>query len=121
AGRGSGNGDGVIHANEHAGLRGQLQFLAFAHNDVSGAARQADAESARGVAKDGADERAAAGADGPRDNVALDVVLLFDDLPFLHFDVLAAPAVGLTARLLDGDDTHLHRNETALDFDGAKR
>src|SRR5260370_41313936 len=65
-------------------------------------------------------ESPAAGADGGADDVALDVMLFLNDLAFFNFHVLAAFAVGLPARLLDGNDAHLHRDEAAIDFDGTK-
>src|SRR5579863_342723 len=81
-GRGDWDGDGVVHADEHAGLRGELDFFSFARNDVDGTAGEAEAETANNVAEDCADERAAAGADGRADDIALDVVLFLDDLAF---------------------------------------
>src|SRR5713101_2408388 len=72
--------DGVVHANEHARLRRQVEFLALARNNVRGAASQAEAEAARDVAENRADESAAACADGASNDIALDVVLLLDDL-----------------------------------------
>src|SRR5260370_41175956 len=47
-------------------------------------------------------------------------MLFLNDLAFFNFHVLAAFAVGLPARLLDGNDAHLHRDEAAIDFDGTK-
>src|SRR6266436_4897696 len=121
AGRAGGrHGDGVVHADEHSGLRGKLEVLALARDDVRGAAREAEAETAGDVAEDRADEGAAAGADGPADDVALNIMLFLDDLAFFNFHVFAALAFGLPARLLDGDDAHLHGDEAAVDFNGAE-
>src|SRR6267378_4856944 len=121
AGAGYRHGDGVVHANQHSGLRGKFEVLAFARDDVNGAAGKAQAEAAGDVAEDRADESAATGTDSPADDVALDVVLFLNDLAFFNFHVFAALAVGLPARLLDGDDAHLHGDEAAIDFDGAER
>src|SRR5260370_28537041 len=66
-------------------------------------------------------ESPAAGADGGADDVALDVMLFLNHLAFFNFHVLAAFAVGLPARLLDGNDAHLHRDEAAIDFNGPER
>src|SRR5216684_4698711 len=121
AGAGDRDRDGVVHANEHAGLRGKVEVLALARDDVSGAAGKAKAEAARDVTEDRADESAATGADGRANDVALDVMLFLNDLAFFDFHVLAALAIGLPMRLLDGNDAHLHGDEAAVDFDGAER
>src|SRR5260370_37940172 len=121
AGAGDGHGDGVIHANQHSGLWGKFEVLAFARDDVSGAASKAEAETARGMAKHHTNESPAAGADGGADDVALDVVLFLNHLAFFDFYVFAALAVGLPVRLLDGNDAHLHRDEAAIDFNGTTR
>jgi len=73
------------------------------------------------VAEDGANERAAAGADGGAEDVPLEVVLFLNDLAFFDFHIFAALAVGLSVGLLDGDDAHLYGNEAAIHFDGTKR
>src|SRR5207245_11520490 len=99
----------------------QFDFLPLARDDVGSAARESQPEAADDVAEDRANERAPAGSHGGCDDVAPDVLLLFDRLAFFHFHVFAWLAVGLYVRLLDGDDAHLHRNQTAIDFDGAKR
>src|SRR5260370_597235 len=120
AGAGDRHGDGVIHANQHSGLRGKFEVLALARDDVSGAAGKAEAETARGMAEHRANESPAAGADGRADDVALDVVLFLNHLAFFDFYVFAAFAVGLPVRLLDGNDAHLHGDEAAIDFNGTK-
>src|SRR5260370_24996765 len=120
AGVGDRHGKGVIHSNQHSGLRGKFEVFAFARDDVGGAAGKTEAEAARGMAEHGTDESPAAGTDGRADDVALDVMLFLNDLAFFNFHVLAAFAVGLPARLLDGNDAHLHRDEAAIDFDGTK-
>src|SRR5260370_28226063 len=120
AGAGDRHGNGVVHSNEHPGLRGKIEILALARDDVSGAAGEAEAETARDVAEDRAYEGAATGADGRADDVALDVVLFLNDLALFNLHVFAALAFGLPARLLDGDDAHLHGDEAAIDFDGAE-
>src|SRR6266849_4706732 len=91
AGAGDRHRDGVVHANENARLRGKVEVLALARD-----------------AEDRADESAATGADGRAYDVALDVMLFLNDLAFFNFHVLAALAVSLPVRLLDGNDTHLH-------------
>src|SRR6266852_5271057 len=121
AGAGDRDGVGVVHENEHARLRGKVEVLALARDDVSSAAGKAEAEATRDVAEDRADESAATGADGRAYDVALDVMLFLNDLAFFNFHVLAALAVSLPVRLLDGNDTHLHGDEAAIDFDGAER
>src|SRR5882672_2328315 len=78
--------DGVVHANQHSRLRGKFEVLALARDDVNGAASKAQAEAARDVAEDRADESAAAGTDSPADDVAL-VVLFLNDLAFFNFHV----------------------------------
>src|SRR5260370_38791196 len=120
-GAGDRHGDGVIHANQHSGLRRKFEVLALARDDVSGAAGKAEAETARGMAKHHTNESPAAGADGGGDDVALDVVLFLNHLAFFDFYVFAALAVGLPVRLLDGNDAHLHRDEAAIDFNGTTR
>jgi len=50
------NGDGVVHANEHPGLRGNVEVLAFSRDDVNGAAGQTEAEATCDVAEDRANE-----------------------------------------------------------------
>src|SRR5260370_4111648 len=121
AGAGDRQRDGVVHANEHARLRGKVEVLALARDDVSGAAGKAEAEATRDVTEDRTDESAATDTDGRAYDVALDVMLFLNDLTFFNFHVLAALAVGLPMRLLDGNDAHLHGDEAAVDFDGAER
>src|SRR5712692_7880641 len=66
--------DGVVHANEHARLRGKIEVLALARDDIDGAAGKPKAEAARDVTEDRADESAAPGTDGRAYDVALDVM-----------------------------------------------
>src|SRR5712692_5469590 len=120
AGAGDRHGNSVVHSNEHSGLRGKIEVLAFARDDVSGAAGKAEAKAAHDVAEDRADESAATSADGRADNVALDVMLFLNHLAFFNFYIFAALAVDLPVRLLDGNDAHLHGDEAAIDFDGAE-
>src|SRR5258707_3720492 len=121
ASAGYGHVDGFVHVNQYPRLRGKLEVFALAREDVNGVAGKAQAEAARDVAEDRADESAAAGTDSPADDVALDVVLFLNDLAFFNFHVFAALGVRLPARLLDGDDAHPHRDEAAIDLDGAER
>jgi len=102
-------------------LRGKFEVLALARNDVNGAAGEAETEASRDVAEDRADKRAATGAHSRADDVALDVMLFLNNLAFFNFHVFAARAADLPARLLDGDEAHLHGDEAAIDFDGAER
>ena len=121
AGAGHRHGDGVVHSDQHSGLRRKFEVLALARDDIGGTAGQAEAEATRDVAEDRTDERAATGPDGRADNIALDVVLFLNDLSFGHLQIFAALAFGLPARLLDGNDAHLHGDEAAIDFDGPER
>jgi len=50
-----GHRDGAVHADQHAGFCGEVNFFAFARDDINGAARETEAKSANGVAEDGAD------------------------------------------------------------------
>src|SRR3954470_20265610 len=81
-GCGGGPGDGVVHADQHAGVRGDFEFFAFASHDVDGAAGQADAEAADYVAEDHTDQRSSASADGGGESVTFKVVLLLNDSTF---------------------------------------
>src|SRR5260370_36623588 len=47
-------------------------------------------------------------------------MLFLDHLAFFNAHVFAALAVSLSVRLLNGNDAHLHRDDAAIDFDGAK-
>ena len=120
AGAGHRHGDGVVHTDQHSGLRRKFEVLALARDDIGGTAGQAEAEATRDVAEDRTDERAATGPDGRADNIALDVMLFLNDLSFVHFQIFAALAFGLPARLLDGNDAHLHGDEAAINFHGTK-
>src|SRR5438552_6554425 len=80
AGAGHRHGDGVVHSDQHSGLRRKFEVLALARDDIGGTAGQAEAEATRDVAEDRTDERAATGADGRADNIALDVMLFLNDI-----------------------------------------
>src|SRR5258708_39032310 len=79
AGGGDRHGNGVIHSNQHSGLRGKFEVFAFARDDVSGAAGKTEAEAARGMAEHRTGERPAAGTDSRSDDVALAVQLCLND------------------------------------------
>jgi hypothetical protein len=102
-------------------LRGKIEVPTLARDDVNSAAGEAETEAAHDVAEDCTDKRAATGAHSCADDVALDVVLFLNDLAFFNSHVFRSSAAGLPARLLDGDDAHLHGDEAAIDFDGAER
>src|SRR5690349_14698632 len=70
----SGNGDGAIHADEHAGFCGQIHFLALLSHDINRTAGKAESETADGMAEDSADKCAAAATDRSGNNVAFNVV-----------------------------------------------
>src|SRR5260370_8237494 len=89
AGVGDRHGNGVIHSNQHSGLRGKFEVFAFARDDVSGAAGKTEAEAARGMAEHRTDESPPPGTDGRADDVALDVILFLTNLPFFTFHSLA--------------------------------
>src|SRR5437016_13894599 len=95
AGAGHRHGDGVVHSDQHSGLRRKFEVLALARDDIGGTAGQAEAEATRDVAEDRTDERAATGADGRADNIALEVMLFLSALSFVHFRIFATPAYGL--------------------------
>ena len=76
-------------------MRGKFEVLALARDDVNGAAREAETEAARDVAEDRTYKRAATGAHSRADDVALDVMLLLNDLAFFNSHVFAARAAGL--------------------------
>src|SRR5438128_2459065 len=113
----SGNGDGAIHADEHAAFCRQIHFLALASHDINRTAGKAESETTDGMAEDGADECAAAAADGSGNNVAFNVVFLFDDLAFRNFHVFPLAVIAVLCWLLDGEQTHLNRDEAAVNFD----
>ena len=101
AGASNRQGDGVVHANEHSGLRREVQVFALASGDVSGAAGKTETESAHDVAEDRGDERATTSTYSRADNVALDLMLFLNNLAFFNFYIFAALAVGLAGRVLD--------------------
>src|ERR1700687_3586734 len=111
-----GNSDGVVHAHEDAGLRRKLNILGLAGNDIGRAASQADAKAAHDVAEEQADHRSASGADRGREDVTFIVVFFLQDPALLDLHIFARLFVGL-ARLLDGDDAHLHGYQAAVHFE----
>src|SRR5271165_635966 len=114
------HGYGAVKAGEHARLRREFHFLALANGDVGGAASDAESEAARHVAKNGADQCAAAGADGGAHDVALVVVFFLQDLALVDLDVLAGLGVAIAAAVLNGQDAHLNGDDAAIDFHAAK-
>ena len=108
--------DGVVHAHENAGVRGNHDVFALARDDIDRAARQSDAESANNMAEDGANQRGTAGADGRGEHVTFVIVFFLHDSAFVHLHILAGLVVGNVAGLLNGDDAHLHGDDAAVRF-----
>src|SRR5258708_36910263 len=94
AGVGDRHGNGVIHSNQHSGLRGKFEVFAFARDDVSGAAGKTEAEAARGMAEHRTDEGPAPGTDGRPDHAALALSLSLTGLACFTFHALAGLSAG---------------------------
>src|SRR5260370_40979782 len=110
----------MVLPKDHAGLRREFHLFAFAFDNVGRASGKADTEAANGVAEDGANQGATAGADRSTRDIACDVMFFLDNLPFLDSHVPAPLAVCLAVRLLYRNDAHLHTDEAAIQLDGAE-
>ena len=98
-------------------MGGEFDFPALASDDVDGAGGETDADAASDVAEEDAHQSAATAADGHAVGVTFIVVLFLDHFAFDDFDIAARGAVGIDARVTDGDDAHLDGDEAAVKLD----
>jgi len=78
----------VVHSHRNEGLCREVHFIPFAGHDVGGAPDQPYAETPRYMAEDGPGQCSSTGSNGFGQDVALDVVLCFDNSAFIDLDVL---------------------------------